>query len=95
MNAQQRRALVDQQSKYDKLDIFAYCELICRANPKTKNRTKAGNFNPAFDFLQSENIIDEMARAAQLMHNHSLQQLEGKFGAKFVDREQCEFLAFA
>ena len=40
MNAQQQRALVDQQIEYDKLENIAYSELMkaCRANPKTKKQ---------------------------------------------------------
>ena len=52
MNAQQRRAPVDQQTEYDKLDNIAYSELMkaCRVNPKTKNLTETGSFNTALTF---------------------------------------------
>ena len=70
MNAQQRRALIDQQTEYDKLDNIAYSELMkaCRANPNTKNLTETGGFNTAFGILhrlrQRYNNIDEMSKAA-------------------------------
>ena len=53
LNAQQQRALVDQQVEYDKMDYTPYSELIkaCCANPKTKNLTETGCFNTAFDIL--------------------------------------------
>ena len=99
MNAQQRRALVDQQAGYDKLDNIAYSELMkaFRANPKTKNLTETGGFNTTFDILhrlrQRYNNVDEMSKAAHLLHYHSLKQLEGESGAEFVDQEQRENLA--
>ena len=65
----------------------------CRAIPKTKNLTETGGFDILHRLRQRYNNMDEMSKAAYLLHYHSLKQLEGESGAEFVDQEQREYHA--
>ena len=99
MNARDR-AEFDRQVKENKeKDNIAYPELMkaCYKNPKTKSLCEISGLKTAHEILarleKRFRVVNDAAKAAQLLRYSALVQLEGESGADFVDREQRAYIA--
>ena len=99
MNARDRADFDRQVKEYKEKDNIAYPELMkaCYKNPKTKSLCETSGLRTAHEILvrleKRFRVVNDAAKAAQLLRYSSLVQLEGESGADFVDREQRAYVA--
>ena len=99
MNARDRADFDRQVKEYKEKDNIAYPELMkaCYKNPKTKSLCETSGLKTAHEILarleKRFRVVNDAAKAAQLLRYSALVQLEGESGADFVDREQRAYIA--